>query len=182
VAAARRVGQVAALALVAALLGLLAWKLAHGEGERATGVAQAFTLDRLDGEGSVSLASLRGKAVVVNFWASWCRPCRDEAKALDAAWRKYRSRGLVVLGVDVRDFRVDARRFARRYGMTYPLVKDDGNHVERKFGITGVPETFFVDRQGNLVGDPIAGPVDASDEIAQRFEKSIEEALGSSLQ
>jgi cytochrome c biogenesis protein CcmG/thiol:disulfide interchange protein DsbE len=177
VSTAKRVGQVGAVALVAALLGLLAWKLAGTDGRRASGPAPDFTLARLDEEGTLSLASLRGKAVVVNFWASWCTPCRDEAPFLDATWRKYRDRGLVVVGVAVRDFSEDSRRFARRFGMTYPIVKADGNRIERDYGITGVPETFFVDREGNLVGDPIAGPVDASDEIERRFEAAIEEAL-----
>jgi cytochrome c biogenesis protein CcmG, thiol:disulfide interchange protein DsbE len=172
-----RVGQVAAVALVASLLGLLAWKLANGEGRRATGPAPGFALERLDRDGTLSLASLRGKAVVVNFWASWCGPCRDEAAVLDDAWRKYRGRGLVIVGVAVRDFSEDSRRFARRYGMTYPIVKASGNRLERQYGITGVPETFFVDRQGNLVGDPIAGPVDASEEIEEQFEATIEAAL-----
>ena len=165
------------MALVASLLGLLAWKLAEPDGQRASGRAPEFTLKRLDGQGDMSLASLRGKAVVVNFWASWCRPCRDEAPLLDETYRKYRRRGLVIVGVAVRDFSEDSRRFARRYGMTYPIVKADGNRIERDYGITGVPETFFVDREGNLVGDPIAGPVDASDEIERRFVESIEEAL-----
>jgi cytochrome c biogenesis protein CcmG/thiol:disulfide interchange protein DsbE len=177
VSPALRVGQVAAVALVAALFGLLAWKLASGEGGRATGRAPDFALSRLDGKGELSLASLRGKAVVVNFWASWCVPCRDEAPVLDETWRKYRDRGLVVVGVAVRDFSEDSRRFARRYGMTYPIVKANGNAVERDYGITGVPETFFVDREGNLVGDPIAGPVDATDDIERKFEEAIEEAL-----
>jgi cytochrome c biogenesis protein CcmG, thiol:disulfide interchange protein DsbE len=171
-----RIGQIAAVALVATLLGLLAWKLANGEGARATGRAPTFTLPRLDRPGSLSLTSLRGKAVVINFWASWCVPCRDEAPFLEAVWRKYRSRGLVVLGVDIRDFSNDARRFARRYGMTYPLVKDTGQ-VERQYGITGVPETFFVDRAGNLVGEAITGPVDGTDEIERRFSRWILEAL-----
>src|ERR671920_2599924 len=130
--------QALAVGLVAALLALLVWKLVHDEGSNIPGalargerpVAPAFTLPRLDRDGKLSLASLRGKAVVVNFWASWCGPCRDEAPVLDEAWRKYRDRGLVVVGVAVRDFSEDSRRFARRYGMTYPIVKASGNRIE----------------------------------------------------
>ena len=173
------VGQVVAVATVAALLALLVWKLARGEGaQTASGVAPGFTLPRLDREGeSLSLASLRGKAVVLNFWASWCVPCREEAAVLEATWDKYRSRGLVVLGVDVQDFGSDARRFARRYGMTYPIVRDGPGTLLGKYGATGVPETYFIDRRGRLVGERIQGRVDANEEISSQYEDGVKRAL-----
>jgi cytochrome c biogenesis protein CcmG, thiol:disulfide interchange protein DsbE len=177
----RLVGQVLAVSLVAALLGLLAWRLTHetgGEvraaldrGERPP--APAFTLPRLDAEGELSLASLRGKAVVVNFWASWCGPCEDEAPVLEAAWREHRDEGLVVVGIDYDDFRTDARNFAKRNGMTYPLVYDRGGNMAKEYGLTGVPETFFIDRQGRLVGEPVVGGIEARDELRERFEAGL---------
>ena len=120
-------GQVVAVGVVAALLGLLVWKVAKGRGDvtgtlgrGGTPTAPAFALERLDGDGELSLASLRGKAVVVNFWASWCCPCKDEAPLLEEGWQRWRDKDVVVLGVDVKDFRGDARRFMRRFGVTLP--------------------------------------------------------------
>ena len=78
----------------------------------------AFEFPRLDGDGDLTLASLRGKAVVLNFWASWCAPCKDEIPALQAAWQRHRRQGLVVVGVDIMDAAGDARSFARNSGIT----------------------------------------------------------------
>jgi cytochrome c biogenesis protein CcmG/thiol:disulfide interchange protein DsbE len=159
--------QAAALVAVAALFGLLIWKVAKDDsgaaGRLAKGehpVAPAFTLDRLDGSGQFSLADLRGKAVIVNFWASWCVPCKDEAPALQATYERHRKNGLVVVGIDVEDFTQDARRFADRFGLTYPIVRDTRKSTIGKWGVTGYPETFFVDRRGRLVGERITGGVD----------------------
>jgi cytochrome c biogenesis protein CcmG, thiol:disulfide interchange protein DsbE len=178
---ARLAAQAVALAAVAGLLVLLVWKVATGEGSEVPArlepgksvMAPEFELPRLDRGGTLSLASLRGKAVVVNFWASWCDPCREEAPLLEAAWKKYRSRGLVVVGVDYDDFSGDARAFARRNGMTYPLVQDKKKTTVSHYDVTGVPETFFVDREGRLVGELIAGPVEE-----QQLADNIELALG----
>jgi cytochrome c biogenesis protein CcmG/thiol:disulfide interchange protein DsbE len=152
------VAQTLALALVAALLALLVWKLAH-QPSVPKGSAPDFRLPRLDRDGHLQLAALRGKAVVLNFWASWCIPCKEEAPRLEAAARRWAGRGVVVVGIDSQDFRGDARRFARRHGVTYPIVHDGPGKTRDSYGVTGFPETFFVDRRGKLVGDHVQGPV-----------------------
>jgi peroxiredoxin len=172
-----------ALAAVAGLFALLVWKIVHQErGTVARKVdagksvaAPAFDLPRLEGEGTVSLASLRGKAIVVNFFASWCRPCKREAGDLQRTWERHRDRGLVVLGVDVNDVPSDARKFARKLGMTYPLVHAPSSMYD-DWGLTGVPETFFIDRRGQLVDVHVAGPVgDGSNR--EKFARGLELAL-----
>jgi len=181
----QRIAQLAALIGVAALLALLIWKVAFG---RTTGAADelaegklvhapAFTLDRLDRNGQLAVADLRGKAVVVNFWASWCIPCRDEAPVLQKTYERYRDQGLVVLGVDVNDFRQDARRFMKRYGLTYPVVYDGKGSTVGKWGVRGFPETFFVDRTGKLVGERIEGAVDI-ERNRDAFQRGVALALG----
>ena len=182
----QRVAQVIALVGVAALLGLLIWRVAVKDNtgaadELAAGKlvdAPAFTLDRLDAEGGrLSLADLRGKAVVVNFWASWCIPCRDEAPVLQKTYERYRDQGLVVLGIDVNDFKEDARRFMKRYGITYPVAYDGKGSTVGKWGVRGFPETFFVDRSGTLVGERIEGAVDI-ERNRETFERGVALALG----
>lgn len=117
-------------------------------GERPA--APAFSLPRFDG-GTLTLASLRGKYVLVNFWASWCVPCRDEAPLLERAWRQYRDRGLVVVGVNIQDLEPEARKFIAQFKVSYPNVRDRDGRVSRAYGTTGVPETFFIDRDGRVV-------------------------------
>ena len=182
----RLVAQGLAVSLVAALLGLLVWRVATDDPSdvrrdvsRGKLVeAPDFTLDRLDRPGELTLSSLRGRAVVLNFWASWCIPCRDEAPALERAWRRYRKSGLVVLGVDYQDGKTAARRFARRYKITYPLVRDVKGTIFAKYGGSRLPETFFVRRDGRLVPDLIAGGIlDARDRA--RLERNIRRALSS---
>src|SRR5512133_4062720 len=155
--------QALAVGLVALLLALLIWKVAKGSGkEAAVGkAAPNFTLERIDEPGTLQLASLRGKAVVLNFWASWCYPCKQEAPALAAASKRWAGR-VVVLGVDVNDAAGSARRFAEKYGLDYPLVHDNRNVTSPKYGLTGLPATFFIDRSGKLVVH-LAGEVDAAD-------------------
>ena len=175
--------QIAAVGVVALLLALLGWRVADRQASQslAAGVeagdapaAPDFTLPNLDGSGDVTLSSLRGKVVVLNFWASWCVPCREEAPRLEAAWQRWRDQGVVVLGIDAQDFRADARSFVAKYEQTYPNVHDGSGKTLGRYGITGFPETWFVDRDGRLVGERIQGPV--TDEA---LEENIELALGS---
>jgi cytochrome c biogenesis protein CcmG, thiol:disulfide interchange protein DsbE len=155
--------QILAVGLVALLLALLIWKVASGSGDKAQPGKPApnFTLNRIDKPGKLQLASLRGKVVVLNFWASWCYPCKQEAPTLAAAAKQYAGR-VVVLGVDVNDFAGDARKFAHRYGLDYPIVHDNHNVTSPTYGLTGLPETFFIDRSGKVVLH-VAGQVNATD-------------------
>jgi cytochrome c biogenesis protein CcmG, thiol:disulfide interchange protein DsbE len=112
--------------------------------------AATFTLTAFDGK-PLALDTLRGKVVVVNFWASWCNPaCYDEAPVLERAWRTYRDRGVVVVGVDMQDTAEAAQEFIRRFELTFPNAPDHGGKVAVEYGVYGVPETFFVDRAGTI--------------------------------
>ena len=175
----RLAAQVAAVGVVAALLGLLAWKLTQGEsevtvelGRGGTPAAPEFTLERLDGKGELSLASLRGKAVVLNFWASWCGPCKEETPLLQEGWRRWQKRDVVFVGVDVKDFRGDAKKFLARYGVTYPNVYDGKGSTVGRYGVTGFPETYFIDAAGN-VRYRIAGPVEDPAELDAGIERAL---------
>jgi cytochrome c biogenesis protein CcmG, thiol:disulfide interchange protein DsbE len=100
----------------------------------------------------VALAGLRGHPIILNFWASWCVPCRDEAPQLEAIWRRFGGRGLVVLGVDTKDLEAPGRAFLAQYGITYPNARDPDGSAARLFGTTGVPETFFIGADGRIIG------------------------------
>jgi cytochrome c biogenesis protein CcmG/thiol:disulfide interchange protein DsbE len=165
VSARAAVRAVAAVA-VAALAAVLAWHLTHQPDSVAPQVARHqivrapdFTLDRLVGTGSLSLASLRGKAVVINFWASDCGPCKQEMPRLVSFAQSWSARGVVVVGIDVLEYRKGpARAFSRHYGATYPMVFDPTGSTVGPWGVAATPQTFFVDRRGRIV-DHVLGPV-----------------------
>lgn len=153
-------GQALAIAVVGVLGGLLVWELTHQPPPPKVGKpAPAFSLHRLEGNGSISLASLRGKAVVLNFFASWCDPCKREAPALERVWRDYRAQGAVVLGIDTNDAASDARHFLSVHGITYPTVGGAGDGLAAKYNVPGLPVTYVLNRQGRVVGGEILGPV-----------------------
>ncbi len=111
--------------------------------------APSFTLTLFDGK-SLRLEDLRGKVVFLNFWASWCPPCRAEARTLEAASRKYREQGVVFVGVNIQDKEESARAFLDEFGITYPNGLDRGARIAIDYGVWGLPETFFIDRDGRI--------------------------------
>ena len=166
-------GQLGALALVLGLLGLLVWKIASDDAPVAS-VGKAvprFDLPSLSGSDRVVLAEYIGKPMVINFWASWCIPCRREAPILERGARRYEDR-VVFIGVDVRDFNGDAKKFVADYGVTYPIAYDGPGKLWEPWGITGLPETFFVDRSGTIVAHKVGQIVDDDE-----FEKAIRKTL-----
>ena len=171
-------GQVAALGLVGLLLVLLVWQVVQSDrstvaqdfnrGKRP--MAVDFDLKRLNGEGSLRLSSLRGKVVVINFWAAWCAPCKTEAPRFQSAFERYRDR-VVFVGVDTTDYSGDGRAFLARYGVSYPNVRDPNGRVLHDYGGLPIPRTFVVARSGRVHGY-IFGEARAKD-----LEKAIREAL-----
>ena len=154
-----RVLRAAAVAAVLALLGLLVWDVSHSQGGRVARdvdrgrivAAPTVSMPRLAGGGKLSLAALRGKVVVLNFWASDCVPCKEEQAMLNAAAQRWASSGVVFLGVDEVDLRGPAKAYMKHYRVSYPSVYDGTGTLAGKFGVTGTPETFFIDRRGRVV-------------------------------
>lgn len=133
--------------------------------------APEFAL-RLYTGGEIRIGDLRGKPVVVNFWASWCPPCRQEAPLLERMAKEYRERGVVFVGVNVWDNDEDARRFLQEFGVSFPTGPDPRGQISIDYGVTGLPETFFIDRQGQVTHKWL-GPVPED-----RFRGLIEEIVG----
>lgn len=160
---------IAALIGVTALLGLLVYGLSHNSPDRgieqslAKGerrAAPGFELPRLAGRGTTELSDYRGKVVVLNFWGSWCDPCRAESPLLERWHRRIARRGKgTLVGVDVLDNTPDAKAFIRRYGLTYPQLKDPEDGLRPKYGVAGVPETVVIDARGRIAAIK-RGPVD----------------------
>jgi cytochrome c biogenesis protein CcmG/thiol:disulfide interchange protein DsbE len=122
----------------------------------------AALLERAGADGRITLRELRGTPVVVNFWASWCKYCRNETPMLEARWKQAADDGVVVLGVDVDDDSADARAFLREYEVTYPTVVDADESAADRYRVTGLPATYFISARGELV-DQIAGELSAAD-------------------
>lgn len=111
--------------------------------------APDFTLELYSGD-SLRLADLRGKPVMVDFWASWCPPCRQEAPLLARAWREYRERGVVFVGINMWDNEQDARAFLKEFDITFPTGPDRRGQIAINYGLTGIPEKIFIDRDGQV--------------------------------
>ncbi|MFH1185522.1 MAG: TlpA disulfide reductase family protein [Chloroflexota bacterium] len=153
-----RAGIIVTFAAMLALLGILAWGLKKSQaGPIESGTAPDFTLMGFDGR-LVTLSKLRGQVVIVNFWASWCPPCREEAAYLEQTWRKYEDKGVVFVGVDYVDTEKPALAYIKEFDITYINGPDVGTRIAQAYNIKGVPETFFVAKNGELRGVHI-GPL-----------------------
>jgi peroxiredoxin len=134
---------------------------AGGPALRIGAPAPPFAAKRFGG-GTLALADLRGKGVVVNFFASWCLPCREEARDLEATFQKYRAQGITFLAVDIQqDTWEDAGAFLKEFGISYPAIRDEDGSIAARYQMFGLPTTFFIDKDGILrakyVG-PFLGP------------------------
>jgi cytochrome c biogenesis protein CcmG, thiol:disulfide interchange protein DsbE len=170
------------VAVVVALLGLLIWNVAHNSGggiaakvDRGdTVTAPPLTLPTFAPSQDLSLASYRGKVVVINFWASWCVDCKLEAHALAASEKQWSGKNVVFLGVDAQDLGSAAQKYMRHYDVDYPVVRDISGNAVKTWGVTGFPETFFVTPSGQVVPPHYAGPVTVAD-----LSSAIKQALTS---
>ena len=168
-----RWGWIVAFATLALLMGFLGWGLWKSlTGPRSSGVAPDFTIESYDGR-AVTLSKLRGQVVIVNFWASWCLPCREEAAYLEQTWRKYKDKGVMFVGVDWVDTPTNALAYIKEFDLTYPNGPDLGTKIAQAYRIQGVPETYYVDKRGTLRGVHI-GPL-KSPELDQKIDELLAE-------
>lgn len=148
-------------------------------------VALPFSLTLFD-SGRFDLEAHKKNVVVVNFWASWCVPCREEAPLLEAAWRAYRDRGVVFVGVNFQDQESAARQFIQEFGLTFPNGPDQGSRIAVDYGVYGIPELFFVDGSGRITYKHIgligASLLQAKLEEARRGVTSRDEGRGERYQ
>lgn len=170
-------GQLAAWVLVLGLLGVVGVQLQKGlQGTAASGqAAPNFILTTFEGE-EYALADLRGKVVVLNFWASWCKPCEQEAADLQAAWEIYEPSGNVIfLGADYVDTELEAAKYLEKWQITYPNGPDYQTRISQAFRIRGVPETYIIDKEGNISFVKI-GPFLTLEEITAAIESVLNKA------
>jgi peroxiredoxin len=157
--------SIAALLLSAGWIAITARYAPPGTGGRIPAPRQGFlapdfTLEALDG-GSTQLSSLQGKAVLVNFWASWCAPCKSEMPAMQRVYQDYQDRGFTILAVNAtsQDSRQQAAAFASDNGLTFPILLDTEGKIAAQYQVRALPTTFFVDREGNIHDMLIGGPI-----------------------
>ena len=138
------------------LLAVRLWQTNVQE-QRAAGEAPELRFTTFDGE-EVDLGELRGQGVVINFWASWCTPCREEADLLEQTWRREKENGIVFLGLDYLDQEPAALAYLAEFDITYPNGPDLRSQAARRYRIQGVPETFFISPEGRIV-ETVVGPI-----------------------
>lgn len=169
--AAPKWGRIAAYGLLVVLVGFLALGLLNAyKAPLEAGKAPDITITTFEGE-PVTLSELRGQVVIINFWASWCDPCREEAAYLENTWRKYQDQGVMFIGIDYVDTEREALAYIDEFDITYPNGPDIGTRISDAYQIQGVPETFFIAKDGTLRGNHI-GPL-----YPPTLDEKIEELL-----
>lgn len=153
--------------IAAAFVAILGWRLVqtNTSEHRADGMAPPLVFTTFEGE-TISLDDLKGKGVVINFWASWCDPCRDEADLLEQTWRREKDNGIVFLGLDYLDQEPAALAYLEEFDVTYPNGPDLRSEIARRYGIKGVPETFFISPDGQIV-ETVIGPITGQAQMDQ---------------
>lgn len=176
------IGLVVAIGVGALLYGILS----PAAGPSDAGAAPDFELPLLNADGTLTSEELKGSPVILNFFASWCVPCREEAPLLEATFERYRDQGLVLVGVSIRDAASDARDFVKEFGITYPVVHDPQEVLAKKVGVLGLPETYFITRDwryaaqskgaelGNRQGTVWFGPI-TKEELVKNIEELLED-------
>ncbi|MBN1994153.1 MAG: TlpA family protein disulfide reductase [Anaerolineae bacterium] len=157
----RPVVMAVGLLLLFGFLAIVALNLRHTKSTDLAGrQAPDFTLTLFDqfAEEKITLSDLRGQVVLINFWASWCVECYKEADLLEQAWRDYQDQGVVFIGIDHLDTPQEGLAYMEKYGITYPSGPDLGDKISQDYAITGVPETFIIDKNGNIAHVQI-GPI-----------------------
>ncbi len=149
-------GKGLGLGSIVLLLGIISVAVVFGlalarqnQTQPTSGPAPDFTLTTLDGQ-TLHLIDLKGQVVVVNFWASWCGPCREEAPALQSVWEQYKDKGVLIVGIAYTDTETNAKAFIKEYHQNYPNGLDFGTKISDLYNIEGVPETFIIDREGKI--------------------------------
>ena len=140
------------------------WQTKNSE-QRASGEAPTFSFTTFEGE-KISLEDLRGKGVVLNFWASWCNPCREEAVMLEETWQREKENNIVFIGLDYLDQEPAAKAYLQEFAISYANGPDLRSQAARVYGIKGVPETFFIDPQGKIA-QLVIGPIVSDDQMNQ---------------
>jgi peroxiredoxin len=115
-----------------------------------------FSAPRLDGT-PVRLSGLKGKVVFLNFWATWCPPCREEMPSMEALYQRFRDRDLEFLAVDIQEDKDGVAAFMKEYGLTFPVVLDSTGRISAEYGIRGIPTTFIIDREGGIIASVVGG-------------------------
>ena len=170
------------------LLGLLGWGLIRQRGAVSNfgvndGPAAVKMLNRpaadfsgqlyepFQGESEFRLSAYRGQVVVVNFWASWCPPCREEAPLLEQTWRKYKEQGVLFIGINIWDTEQGARAYMEEFDITFPNLVDERGRIAVEYGVTGIPETFFITPTG-MISRKVIGAINRT-----TLEQNIQEAI-----
>lgn len=155
------------------MVAVVAWGIYQNEqSQPESGPAPDFDLPLIGEEGNFKLSDQRGKVVVINFWGSWCGPCRVEAPLLQQTYEDYQAQGVIFVGIAVKDIERDSIAYIEELGITYPNVMDKGAEIEKAYRTQGVPETFVVGKDGEIVKFFFAQPNEA--ELRTTIEKALE--------